>query len=264
MLPSATPEPVVAADLVLLNGKVWTVDPRSSRSTGGRGLATIASSKWAATPKSNRSLAPNTHVIDLNGRRVLPGFHDSHLHFLGGGQQLSARSSSKTRRTRRSSASDSKNSIASCRAIAGSLGGNWDHDRTFGGKLPTAAIDRQVRQGPARLHPPLRRPHGPGQHRGAQAGRRSPPRRRTCAGGVIYRLADGKTPTGILRDNAMGLVDPTDPGAGLEEIVEHVLAAMRSSRRERHHQRAGHGRQRRRHAAKAVPRSTSSWLATAS
>jgi predicted amidohydrolase YtcJ len=36
-----------------------------------------------------RKLAgPNTRIIDLGGRRVLPGFNDSHVHFLKGGSSL--------------------------------------------------------------------------------------------------------------------------------------------------------------------------------
>jgi predicted amidohydrolase YtcJ len=48
------------------------------------------------------------------------------------------------------------------------------------------------------------------------------------AGGVIYRLADGKTPSGILKDNAMGLVGRLIPEPGDDEIVEAVKAAMRA------------------------------------
>ena len=37
-----------------------------------------------------RQLAgPRTQVIDLKGRRVVPGFYDSHLHLVGGGSSLS-------------------------------------------------------------------------------------------------------------------------------------------------------------------------------
>ena len=45
-------------------------------------------------------------------------------------------------------------------------------------------------------------------------------------GGVIYRLPDGKTPSGILKDNAMGLVERLIPEPGEDEITEAVRAAM--------------------------------------
>ena len=47
-------------------------------------------------------------------------------------------------------------------------------------------------------------------------------------GGVIYRLADGKTPSGVLKDNAMSLVDRLIPEPGDEEILEAVLAAQKA------------------------------------
>ncbi len=90
-----------------------------------------------------------TRIVDLKGRRVVPGFYDSHTHFLSGGGLLAevnlkdakdeAEFGALLKKVRRQSA-------ARRRWI---LGGNWDHDRTFGGKLPTAAIlDRYVRNRP--------------------------------------------------------------------------------------------------------------------
>ena len=45
-------------------------------------------------------------------------------------------------------------------------------------------------------------------------------------GGVIERLADGKTPSGVLKDNAMDLVDKLIPEPGDDEIAEAVRASM--------------------------------------
>jgi hypothetical protein len=50
------------------------------------------------------------------------------------------------------------------------------------------------------------------------------------AGGVIYRDADGK-PTGLLRDNAMSLVDRLIPAPDETEIAEGIRAAMDEARR---------------------------------
>ena len=67
------------ADLVLVNGKVITVDPKD----------TIAE---AVAVKGNRIVAvgdvsawrgPKTQVIDLKGRPLLPGFIDAHSHVAG-------------------------------------------------------------------------------------------------------------------------------------------------------------------------------------
>ena len=44
----------------------------------------------------------------------------------------------------------------------------------------------------------------------------------------IYRKPGTKEPTGLLRDNAMGLVDRLVPATTDEEIVEAVRAGLRS------------------------------------
>ncbi len=105
------------------------------------------------------------------------------------------------------------------------LGGNWDHDRAFNGVLPTAAtIDKFVKNRPVFL----RRYDG---HMAVvntaalkladvTAETKDPP------GGVIERLADGKTPSGVLKDNAMDLVDQLVPEPGDDEITEAVRASM--------------------------------------
>src|SRR3954465_8779195 len=84
LVPSAGP----AADLILVNGKVWTVNPKQPEAEA----VAVRGGKIVAVGKSDdvRKMATDqTKVIDLKGRRVLPGFHDSHVHLLGGGLRLS-------------------------------------------------------------------------------------------------------------------------------------------------------------------------------
>jgi predicted amidohydrolase YtcJ len=49
-------------------------------------------------------------------------------------------------------------------------------------------------------------------------------------GGVIYRKEGTRQPTGVLRDNAMGLVDRLIPPTTEEEIIEGVRAALAEAR----------------------------------
>src|SRR5437899_13083434 len=67
------------ADTVLLNGKVLTVDPQCSIQEA----IAIRDGKISAVGKTAdvRKLAgPRTRVTDLQGRTVIPGLIDSHLH----------------------------------------------------------------------------------------------------------------------------------------------------------------------------------------
>jgi predicted amidohydrolase YtcJ len=171
-------------------------------------------------------VGPKTKVIALAGRRVVPGIYDSHLHFLGGGLQLT-----------RVDLKDAKDEAEFGRRLREfdrklppgqwMLGGNWDHDRTFDGKLPTAAlVDKYVPDRPVFI----RRYDGHMALANTAALKLAKVTADTKepAGGVIYRLDDGKTPSGILKDNAMGLVDRLIPEPDEKEIYRAVQAAMRA------------------------------------
>src|SRR5205823_1865415 len=83
----ASGEAPLAADLVLLNGKIWTVDPKQPEAPA---LAVWHGRILKVGPDADVKplIGPATKVIDLKGRRVAPGFYDSHVHWLGGGASL--------------------------------------------------------------------------------------------------------------------------------------------------------------------------------
>ncbi len=218
-------DPVVSADLVLVNAKVWTVDTAKPEAEAiavwnGHILAV------GSNDDIKKLVGAKTKVIDAGGRRALPGFYDSHLHLLGGGQQLARVElkdcADEAEFGKRLKAFDDK--TPSDRWM---LGGNWDHDRTFGGKLPTAeTLDKYVKNRPVFL----RRYDG---HMGLANTAALKLAGITAAtkdpdGGVIGRLADGKTPSGILKDNAMDLLDKLIPEPGEDEIAEAVKAACKA------------------------------------
>jgi predicted amidohydrolase YtcJ len=77
-------EPEVAADLVLRNGKVVTVDEAVP---DGEAVAILDDTILAVGSDSAMSayIGSATEVIDLEGQLAIPGFIDSHGHFLGVG-----------------------------------------------------------------------------------------------------------------------------------------------------------------------------------
>jgi predicted amidohydrolase YtcJ len=81
---SAPNQPVRIADLVIYNGKIATQDERRSFVTA---LA-VADGKIVATGSERDVMQwtrDDARRIDLNGRTVIPGLNDSHLHVIRGG-----------------------------------------------------------------------------------------------------------------------------------------------------------------------------------
>src|SRR6516225_7845138 len=76
-----------APDLVIINALVHTMDP--VRPTAGA-VAVLGNRIVAigSTPEIRALVAEKTRVIDAGEKVVLPGFNDSHVHFLSGGFSL--------------------------------------------------------------------------------------------------------------------------------------------------------------------------------
>lgn len=75
---------MTAPDLILRNGKITTLDPETPEASA----VAMQNGKIAAigNDASVMQLATDdTQVIDLNGRRVIPGLNDSHTHLIRGG-----------------------------------------------------------------------------------------------------------------------------------------------------------------------------------
>ena len=138
------------ADLVLLKGKIWTVNKAQPEAEAiavwrDRILAVGSSADIG------KLAGPKTQVIDLKGRRVVPGFYDSHIHLLGSGLRLSE-----------VALKDAKDEAEFGRRLREfdkkmprdrwMLGGEWDHDRALNGELPTAELlDKYVPDRPVFL-----------------------------------------------------------------------------------------------------------------
>jgi predicted amidohydrolase YtcJ len=76
-----------AADLIITNARVWTVD----RSRPTAEAVAVLHDRIMAVGSSSQIDAlrgADTRVVDAGGRLLLPGFNDSHVHFIGGSLQL--------------------------------------------------------------------------------------------------------------------------------------------------------------------------------
>jgi predicted amidohydrolase YtcJ len=72
------------ADLILINGRVKTLDPGKPNATA----VAIKDGRFLAVGAEGGIMAyrgPGTRLVDLNKRTVIPGLNDSHLHVIRGG-----------------------------------------------------------------------------------------------------------------------------------------------------------------------------------
>src|SRR5579859_2121441 len=78
-----------AADLIITNAKIWTVDKTRPHAEAlavlGERIVAVGSAAEVDTWHG-----PQTKVLDAQGRLLLPGFNDAHVHFVDGGDHLSA------------------------------------------------------------------------------------------------------------------------------------------------------------------------------
>jgi len=212
------------ADLVLLNGAVWTVAPDQSWAEA----VAIKGDKILDAGSSQEikgMIGDSTQVIDLKGDLVLPGFIDSHTHFLDGGfSLLSIRlRDAESREEFVTRIADKATEIEKGIWI---LDGNWDHQSFDPPELP-----RKEWIDPATLLNPV----CVNRHDGhmvlvnslalklAGINKDTP----SPAGGEILKDPETGEPTGILKDAAMNLVMKHIPEPSFKEKLKAAEVALK-------------------------------------
>jgi hypothetical protein len=217
----------VVADLLIVNGRVWTGVPLKPEAeavaiVGGRVAAVGTTADLAAW----RGQA--TRVLDAAGARVLPGFNDSHVHFIGGGLQLDnvdVRQAPSPQEFARLIGER----VQKTPAGEWVLGGDWDDQLWDPPVLPARQLVDPV--SPAtpvfvnRFDGHMAVANSVAlKLAGVTAATPDPP------GGVIVRDAAGN-PTGLLKDAAMGLVNTVIPpltparrAQALTRALEHAAS----------------------------------------
>ena len=215
-----------SADLAFVNGKVWTVDDNQTIAEsvailGGKILAV------GTSVEIRKLVGPATKVIDLGGKRMLPGFIDNHTHFMTGGFQLQ----SVDLRTAKSEQEFARliGTRAQQRPGKWITGGDWDHDNWPGGNLPAKElIDALTPQTPVFVnrydgHMALANSYVL-KLAGIDEKTPDPP------GGTIVRDKKGNA-TGVLKDAAMNLVYRHIPDPSTEEMLEAAKLGLAEARR---------------------------------
>jgi predicted amidohydrolase YtcJ len=222
-----------AADLIVHNARVWTVNPKQPQAEAVavlNGRIVAVGAEAAVMPWRG----PGTRVVDAKGGRLMPGFNDAHVHFSDGGAALNA-----VQLTHVASLKEFVQRVADYASHAPKgewiRNGNWDETKWNPARLPTRQdIDAVTPDNPVALD----------RYDGhmilvnskvlALAGITSktpdPP------GGMIVRDATGQ-PTGALKDAAAELIAKVAPpataaqrrraiGRALQEAAMHGVTSI--------------------------------------
>ena len=211
-----------AADLVINNAKVWTVDKSlpTAQAVAVLGDRIVAVGSNAGVDPWR---GPSTHVIDAGGKLLLPGFNDAHVHFVSGGMQLT-----NIQLNDATSPEEFARRIGERAKITPKgewiLGGNWDETKWSPPNIPTRElIDALTPDTPVFVsrydgHMGLANSLAL-KLAGITAKTPDPP------GGTIVRDPQGN-PTGALKDAATDYIDKVVPPLSHEQRVKIVKRAL--------------------------------------
>ena len=220
--------PGATATLILLNGRIWTENlgqPEAEAvAIDGQHILAVG-----ASADIHALAGPNCKTVDLQGRRVVPGFNDSHVHLLGGGESLitvqlgDANSQAEFRRR----IGDYAKKLPKGTWVRDGL---WDHQRWSPAELPTRElIDDVTADNPVFVW----RVDGHMALANSAALKLAGVDRNTkdVPGGEIVRDSEGN-PTGILKDAATALIEKIMPPLSEHELDEAMKAAMKEAARD--------------------------------
>ena len=217
-----------AADLILINGRVWTGNRSQpwAEALASRAGRIIAVGSYSHIKKLADS---KTRVIDLKGKLALPGFIDDHTHFIESGFHLLS-VDLRDAGTPEEFARRIKDHAAKLPSGRWITGGDWDHERWPGGPLPAKElIDRYTPNNPVfvtRLDGHMGLANSAAlRMAGVTKETKDPP------GGTIVRDARTGEPTGILKDDAQSLVYRVIPETTEAEREEALKASLAEAAR---------------------------------
>jgi len=211
-----------AADLIITNAKVWTVD----KSLPAAQAVAVLGDRIVAVGSDTDVAAwhgPQTHVVDGGGKLLLPGFNDAHVHFVSGGMQLD-----NIQLNDASTPEEFARRIGERATVTAKgewiLGGNWDETKWNPPNMPTKElIDALTPDTPVFVsrydgHMGLANSEAL-RLAGITAQTPDPP------GGTVVRDAQGN-PTGALKDAATDYIDKVIPPLTHDQRLKIVRRAL--------------------------------------
>jgi predicted amidohydrolase YtcJ len=211
----------LAADLVITHANIWTGNPLQPAANA---VAIIGDRivEVGGDDEIERWRGANTTLIDAEGRRLVPGFNDAHVHFVDGGRQLD----NVDLKDAATPAEFARRIGERAKAKPGEwiLGGDWDDQRWTPAQLPTRElIDDATNGTPVFVvrydgHMGLANSAALGRA-GVTAETPDPP------GGAVVRDARG-FPTGVFKDAAMDYITRVIPKMTADQRLRAVKRAL--------------------------------------
>ncbi len=210
-----------SAEIVFMHGKIWTENPKQPEAEA----IAVGDGKVMAVgdaAKVMKMAGPKTRVVDLHGRRVVPGFNDAHVHLIAGGMSLTAVQlrDAPTQAEFRRRLGEYVKTLQPGEWVQL---GEWDNERWPGAALPThELIDEVTPENPVlveRLDGHMALANGLAMKlAGVDKTTADVP------GGEIVRDAEGN-PTGIFKDAARLLIYKVVPSPSVLQMEKAVAAA---------------------------------------
>lgn len=209
------------ADVVVVNANIHTM---STKMPTARSMAILNGRIVAIGSDADTKafIGAGTRVINAGGKTIVPGFNDSHVHFMETGQQLSW-VDLRDAQTPQEFVERIKNFAAKLPKGRWILGGKWDHENWTPNDLPTAAmIDAVTPDNPVFVD----RLDGHMALANSLAMKLAKVDKNTkdLPGGEIVRDANGN-PSGVFRDSVMSYINRVIPAPSWEERLEAAQAA---------------------------------------
>ncbi|MFQ5816395.1 MAG: amidohydrolase [Terriglobia bacterium] len=213
------------ADIILINGNVITVDERKPRAEAiaiqGERILAAGSNEEIKHLRESR-----THVVDLQGKTVIPGMVDGHLHFVGLGSDRGASLDLSEARSEADVAAQVRRALGRVKRGEWITGGDWHTGNWDREQWPTkGSLDQAAPNNPVLL----RGMHGHASWVNSKALEMAGITKNTPdpPGGKILR--DDKTgeASGILIENAQALVRNKIPETSREPLKERIKKSIR-------------------------------------
>lgn len=209
-------------DVIIVNARVHTGD-RAAPAAQAIAVCGEVISRVSATPAVRVLAGPKTRVIDAGGRLVVPGFNDAHVHLIDGANEIVG-VDLRAAKDEADMARRLREHVARLPKGRWILGGYWDHEAWPSRALPTRqAIDAATPDHPVfvqRLDGHMALANSLAMRLAGIGGDVTSPE-----GGTVVRNGAGQ-PTGVFKDNAMGMVSRVIPADTFDEIVEKARAAL--------------------------------------